>query len=61
VSGIQSQGVIANAKHFFNNNQETNRHFVSENVDERTQMEIYMPPYEGAMTTMISMTDKPTP
>ena len=49
VSGIQSQGVIANAKHFFNNNQENNRHSVSENVDERTQMEIYMEPFRGAV------------
>jgi len=48
VTGIQSQGVIANVKHFVNNNQETNRGSVSENVDERTQFEIYYPPFEGA-------------
>ena len=36
VRGIQSQGVIANAKHFINNNQETNRTTVSAEVDERT-------------------------
>jgi Glycosyl hydrolase family 3 N terminal domain len=35
IKGIQSQGVIANAKHFMNNNQETNRQYVSANVDER--------------------------
>jgi beta-glucosidase len=46
VAGIQSQGVIANAKHYFNNNQEDDRHGVSENVDERTQMQIYMPPFK---------------
>ncbi|KAL1514999.1 hypothetical protein AB1Y20_004070 [Prymnesium parvum] len=37
VAGIQSQGVIANAKHWVNNNQETNRTIVSAVVDERTQ------------------------
>ncbi|EDQ91629.1 uncharacterized protein MONBRDRAFT_6569 [Monosiga brevicollis MX1] len=48
VQGIQDQGIIANPKHFINNNQETDRHAVSENVDERTEMEIYLPPFEGA-------------
>jgi len=49
VKGIQSQGVIANAKHFIHNNQETDRTTVSANVDERTRMEIYMPPFAGAV------------
>ena len=40
VRGIQSQGVIANAKHWVNNNQETNRTTVNEIVDERTQFEV---------------------
>ena len=44
VSGIQSQGVIANAKHYVNNNQETNRNSVLEIVDERTRFEMYYPP-----------------
>ena len=35
VTGIQSQGVVANAKHWVNNNAETDRHYISENVDER--------------------------
>ena len=43
------QGVIANAKHFINNNQETNRGTVSANVDERTEHEMYLPPFEGAV------------
>jgi hypothetical protein len=47
VSGIQSQKVIANAKHFVNNNQETNRNTVLEIVDERTRFEMYYPPFEG--------------
>jgi len=49
ISGIQSKGVIANVKHFILNNQETNRFNVSANVDERTVMEIYGPPFEGAV------------
>ena len=47
VQGIQSQGVIANAKHYIQNNQEGlgpdklgSRHSTSEVVDERTQMEM---------------------
>ena len=39
--------MIANAKHFVNNNQETNRNTVLEIVDERTRFEIYYPPFEG--------------
>ncbi|EGD72488.1 hypothetical protein PTSG_00514 [Salpingoeca rosetta] len=49
IQGIQSQGVLANAKHYVQNNQETNRSGVSENVDERTQFEIYYPPFQGAL------------
>jgi beta-glucosidase-like glycosyl hydrolase len=50
VKGIQSQGVIANAKHYIDNNQEGlagagDRHTTSEIVDERTQMEMYYPPF----------------
>jgi len=48
VKGIQGQGVIANAKHYIHNNQEANRGSVSANVDERTRMEIYMPPFAAA-------------
>ena len=29
--------------------QETDRHYISENVDERTQFELYYPPFEGAI------------
>lgn len=49
VSGIQSKGVIANLKHYVNNNQETQRGSISDNVDERTQFEIYYPPFEGGI------------
>ncbi|CAE7379029.1 bglB, partial [Symbiodinium pilosum] len=49
VRGIQSQKVVANAKHFIQNNQETNRVGVSAEVDERTRFEMYYPPFEGAV------------
>ena len=49
IKGIQSQGVVANAKHWVNNNQETDRVTVDERVDERTQFEMYYPPFEGAI------------
>jgi beta-glucosidase len=42
IKGIQSQKVVANAKHWVMNNEETNRHGVSENVDERTRYEMYV-------------------
>ena len=49
ITGIQAQGVVANAKHYVNNNQETNRNSVSANVDERTRFEMYYPPFVGAI------------
>lgn len=36
-------------KHFVNNEQETNRIGQSANIDERTQMEMYYPPFVGAV------------
>jgi len=48
VEGIQSQGVIADAKHYLANNQETNRDTIDEHIDERTLHEIYMPAFEQA-------------
>jgi beta-glucosidase len=46
IDGIQSQGVIADAKHYLANNQETNRDTVDEHIDERTLHEIYLPAFE---------------
>ncbi|KAH8556725.1 glycoside hydrolase superfamily [Umbelopsis sp. PMI_123] len=45
VKGIQSQGVIATAKHFVLNDQETNRQTESTVVDDRTLHEIYLWPF----------------
>uniref|UniRef100_A0A7S2IVB9 Probable beta-glucosidase G n=1 Tax=Haptolina brevifila TaxID=156173 RepID=A0A7S2IVB9_9EUKA len=49
VKGIQSKGVLATAKHFILNNQEDHRGNMSSNVDERTLMQIYMPPFAAAV------------
>ena len=49
VAGIQTEGVIANAKHYINNNQEYDRTSVIAALDERTQMETYMPPFRAAI------------
>jgi beta-glucosidase len=49
VQGFQSQGIIATAKHFVCNDQETDRWLVNAVVDERTQQEIYYPPFRSAV------------
>jgi len=46
IQGIQSQGVIATAKHYAANNQEYGRMDHSSDVDERTLREIYLPAFE---------------
>lgn len=56
ISGIQSRGVQANAKHFIGNEQETHREFatgpdgsvvppISSNIDDRTTHEVYLWPF----------------
>lgn len=49
VRGIQDQGVIANAKHWVNNEIEEKRKTVSANVDKKTRFEVYYPPFEAAI------------
>lgn len=49
VKGIQSQGIIANAKHFINNEIETDRMTVSADVSERTRFQLYYPPFQAAI------------
>ena len=49
IEGIQSQGVVANAKHFAMNSQETHRMKDSSDVDERTRFTLYYPPFEAAI------------
>lgn len=49
VWGIQNQSVMACVKHFADNSQENNRMSVNENIDERTQFELYFPPFEASV------------
>ncbi len=49
IRGIQSQGVLAEVKHYAANNQEKERRTVSADVDERTLREIYLPAFEAAV------------
>src|SRR6266850_94118 len=49
IEGIQSQGVIATAKHFVANNMEYGRMDHSSDVDERTLREIYLPAFEASV------------
>lgn len=49
VIGMQSQKVVATAKHFIGNEQETNRDGGDSQIDERTLHEIYDAPFEAAV------------
>jgi beta-glucosidase len=49
IQGIQSQGEIANVKHYAANNQESNRFSVNEIVSERALREIYLPAFEASI------------
>lgn len=49
IQGIQSEGIIANVKHYAANNQENNRSKVNVIVDERTLHEIYLPAFETSV------------
>ena len=49
IQGIQSQRVIATAKHFAGNNSEFARNTLSSNIDERTLHEIYLPAFEASV------------
>ena len=49
IEGIQSEGVIATAKHYMGNNQEYDRYNVSSDIDERTMREIYLPAFEASV------------
>lgn len=49
IRGVQSQGVMANAKHYILNNQEWDRRRVTVDVGERALREIYLPAFDAAV------------
>src|SRR5262249_25465123 len=49
IRGVQSEGVLATAKHFAGNNQEWDRGHVSSEIDERALREIYLSAFERAV------------
>jgi beta-glucosidase len=49
IEGIQSQGIIANLKHYVANNQETDRFKINEEIDERSLREIYLPAFKASI------------
>ncbi|MFB5676279.1 glycoside hydrolase family 3 C-terminal domain-containing protein [Paenibacillus terreus] len=49
VKGVQSNPVIATAKHYLLNNQETERFTTNVKADERTIQEVYLRPFESAV------------
>ncbi|PYC88538.1 glycosyl hydrolase [Streptomyces tateyamensis] len=49
ISGVQSGGVAATAKHYVANESETQRLTVDARVDERTLREVYLAPFEAAV------------
>lgn len=49
VKAIQAKGVIAMAKHFVGNEQETNRQRIQESIDRQALRELYLLPFEMAV------------
>ncbi len=49
IKGLQSNQVLATAKHFIGNDQEFCRHFASSDIDERTLHEIYLKPWKAVI------------
>jgi beta-glucosidase len=49
IEGIQSQGIIANVKHYVANNQESDRFGINEIIGERALREIYLPAFKAAV------------
>ncbi len=50
IEGVQSKGIGTSLKHYCANNREYDRLFQSNDVDERTLREIYLPAFEIAVT-----------
>lgn len=54
ITGIQSNGVQASAKHYINNEQELNRASESSVVDDRTEHEVYLLPFLRAVQANVA-------
>lgn len=54
ISGMQSSGVQACAKHFIGNEQEQNRASMSSNIDDRTFHELYLWPFADAVRANVA-------
>lgn len=49
INGIQSQGVLAEVKHYTANDQELNRRTIREVIDDRVLHELHLPAFEAAV------------
>lgn len=49
IKGLQDQGVMATIKHFIANNSDYDRDHISNDIDERTMHEIYLPAFKAAV------------
>ena len=49
IKGVQDQGVMATVKHFIANNSDYDRNNISNDIDERTMHEIYLPAFKAAV------------
>lgn len=49
IKGVQEQGVVATIKHFIANNSDYDRDNISNDIDERTMHEIYLPTFKAAV------------
>jgi beta-glucosidase len=49
IDGIQSQGIVAEVKHYAANNQEANRGSVNAVIDDQTEHEIYLPAFQASV------------
>ena len=50
ITGVQSEGVAACVKHFVGNDTEFERFTIDSQIDERTMRELYLVPFEAAVT-----------
>jgi beta-glucosidase len=50
ITGVQAEGIVTTVKHFAANESEFERHTISSEVGERALREVYLPPFEAAIT-----------